>query len=286
MLTDLQCRNAKPREKGYALADGRGLYLNISPTGGKHWKSRYRFVGKLNWHSIGPYPEVSMAKARTEHQKIRDMVRNNINPAIHRQETKKRLLAEHEATFEVVAAMWFEHKKTRIVPKHAQAVWRGLEANLFPCFGKKPIRQIGIPDVLDALKKIEARGAHDLVRRIKQQCREVFAFAIIHQLTTHNPAAMFEAKDVFARYSKTHFASIEPDELPTFLGTIRHNKHRLQPITHIAIELMLLTFVRTSELIMARWEEIDFEKAEWLTRSPQLSLPYSSCDDASRARIS
>jgi hypothetical protein len=186
MLTDLECRNAKPRDKGYALADGRGLYLNISPTGGKHWKSRYAFLGKLNWHSIGPYPEVSMAKARTEHQKIRDMVRNNINPTAYRKETKKRLLTEHEATFEVVAGMWFEHKKTRIVAKYSKTVWRGLETNLFPYFGKKPIQHITIPDLLDVLKKIEARGAHDLVRRMKQHCREIFAFAIIHQLATYN----------------------------------------------------------------------------------------------------
>jgi integrase len=83
---------------------------------------------------------------------------------------------------------------------------------------------------------------------------------------------MFEAKDVFARYNKTHFASIEPDELPTFLGTIHHNKHRLQPITNIAIELMLLTFVRTSELIMARWCEINFDKAEWLIPPERMKM--------------
>lgn len=272
MLTDLECRRAKPREKDYSLADARGLYLAISTTGGKHWRSRYSFLGKLNWHSIGPYPEVSIAKARVENQKIRDMVRDNINPAQFRKENKKRLVAEHETTFEVVAKIWFDHKKTRIVPKHAQAVWRSLENHIFPSFGKKPIRQIGIPDVLDALKKVEARGAHDLVRRIKQNCREIFAYAIIHQLTSTNPAAMFEAKDVFARYDKGHFASIEPDEIPAFLGTIRHNKHRLQPITHIAIELMLLTFVRTSELIMARWEEVDFDKAEWLIPAERMKM--------------
>lgn len=277
MLTDLQCKNAAPKAKDYSLGDGQGLHLCITSAGGKIWRSRYSFLGKWKWYSIGPYPEVTIAKAREEHRNIREMVRNNIDPTSHRKTEKKRLLAEYEATFAKVADMWFQHKKTRIVEKHAKATWQRIENNLIQshdpkaALGAIPISKIDSTAILRALKVVEARGVHDLARRLKQNCGEIFEFAMVHGLVKANPAA-FKSDNFLSKYEKKHLPSIDPDRIPDLLKDIQQNKARMYRPTAIALELMMLTFVRTTELIEARWDEFEWDVKEWVIPAARMKM--------------
>lgn len=277
MLTELQCKNAKPKEKPYLLTDGRGLYLQVEPTGAKYWRFKYRYLGKQKRMAFGVYPEVSIAKAREKLQAARELLLDDQDPAEHKKAARRQLIAETEATFAKVADLWYQHKKTRIVEKHAKATWQRIEANLIKSYEPKaalgaiPISKITAADIIRALKVVESRGVYDLARRLKQNCGEIFEFALVNGLVSANPAA-FKSDNFLSKYEKGHLAAIEPDRIPDLLRDIQQNKARMYRPTAIALELMMLTFVRTTELIEARWAEIEWERKEWLIPAERMKM--------------
>lgn len=279
-LTDPIIKAAKPKEKPYKLSDGQGLTLLIQPNGSKWWRYRYRINGKEKMLSIGTYPNVTLKKAREKRVTADDLLKQSIDPSQHRQEQKQIAAIAAENSFESVARQWWNHWKHARTERHADYVIRRLEADIFPVIGNKPIHSITAPTLLMAIKKIESRGALDIAKRALSTCGQVFRYAVGHGLAERNPAADIKPSDVLKPTRKANYARLDQKDLPELLQKIY--EYDGQPLTRIALQLMALTFVRTGELIGARWEEIDMTAKQWRIpaermkmRSPHI-VPLSS----------
>ncbi len=270
MLTNTQIRNAKPKEKLYKLSDGRGLYLVVFPTGSKLWQFRYRFDAKDKTASLGKYPEVSLAEARDKCDQLRKKVANDIDPVEAKRVTKQVKKFAQENSFEAVARAWYASWATSRSPRHADYVIRRLEADVFPAIGKRPISEIKAPELVAMMKAIEKRGALDIAKRAFQTTGQVFRYAIAHALAERNPTADIKPSDVLASRRKENYARVDAKELPNLLRKIEG--YQGTPVTRLAIKLLALTFVRTGELIGARWEEFDLEAAEWRIPAERMKM--------------
>lgn len=272
MLTELQCKNAKPKEKAYPLADGEGMYLEIFPNGGKYWRMKYRYAGKQKKVAFGIYPDVPLFQAREKRMEAKKLLNQGIDPSMHKQEQKIRAVADAGNTFEGIAKMWFEHKSKNISKRYGDFMWSRIEKDILPSFGKKPIKAVTSLDIIQALKKVEARGVHELARRLKQSCDEIFRYAVSHGIAENNPVRNFDSRDVLVKYKKEHHACIEIEEIPDFLKALHSNNVRIYPLTRMAVELLMLTFVRTSELIDAQWNEINLKEKQWVIPAERMKM--------------
>lgn len=261
-LTDIQPRTAKPKDKPYKLADGGGLYLLVNTDGAKYWRMDYRFADVRRTLAFGKYPEVTLADARNKRLAARKLLDQDIDPG---QEKKERARAHAEAssnTFEKLARDWHANKLPTWSAATARDTIRRLEIDIFPEIGSMPIGAIKHQHMIAALRKIESRGAHEIAHRIKATCARVFTYASQQGIENRNPAA--DMKDVLKPFKAGHFAAITADELPAFLAAMDKNDARLFKPTRIALRLMMLVFVRTSELIETPWSEIDLDAGEWV----------------------
>jgi len=262
-LTEMQVRNAKPRGKPYKLFDGGGLYLEVAPTGSRIWRLKFRQLnGRENKLTFGPYPEITLQHAREKRLETRRLMLAGVDPGKHRDDARRVAAARRANTFEKIAREWHANKVPTWSDRTATAMIARLEADIFPEIGSIPIDEIKHRDVIAALRKIEDRGATEIAKRIKAVCSQVFSYAIQCGLTERNLVA--DMKDVLKTRRASHFAAIDADELPEFLGALERNEARMFQSTRIALRLMLLIFVRTSELIETPWSEIDLEKCEWI----------------------
>ena len=262
-LSFLQIKNAKPKEKTYKLSDGGGLYLEVTPAGSKLWRMKYRQAnGKENRLSFGAFPDVLPESARQQRDAARKLKAADIDPADARKE--KKLVAKEKAgnTFEKIAREWHNNRLGAWRESTAKDTIQRLEKDIFPSIGALPVGEITHKQVISALRKIEDRGAKEVARRLKATCARIFSYANQNGIVNRNPAA--DLKDVLKPVKAGHFASISPDELPAFLFAMKKNSARLYNPTWIAMRLMLLLFLRTSELIEAPWSEINLEKGEWI----------------------
>lgn len=261
-LTDVQPRTAKPKDKPYKLTDGGGLYLLVNTDSAKYWRLDYRHSGVRRTLAFGKYPEVSLADARERRLIARKLLDQGIDPG---QDKKDRNRVKSEAaanTFEKLAREWHTNKLSAWRQSTANDTIRRLEIDIFPEIGAMPIASITHQNMIAALRKIESRGAQEVAHRVKATCARVFSYAIQHGIIDRNPAA--DLKDVLKPVQAGHFAAITADELPAFLAAMDKNDARLFKPTRIALRLMMLVFVRTSELIETPWSEIDLETGEWV----------------------
>jgi integrase len=260
-LTDTAIRRAKSTGKLQKLSDGGGLQLHLSPAGGKLWRWAYRLQGKQKTLSLGAYPSVSLAQAREGRDAARRLLAAGTDPMEHKRATK---VARQEASgnnFEAVAREWWAHWKTTRSESHTGYVIRRLEADVFPKIGARPIAEITAPELVAMVKAAATRGALDIAKRVLQTTSQVFRYAIAHGKATRNPAVEIKPGDVLAPRRQTNYARIDARELPALLRKIEG--YQGTPITRLAIKLMALTFVRTGELIRARWSEFDLDAARW-----------------------
>jgi integrase len=260
MLSDVECRNAKPREKAYKLYDRDGLHLEITPTSKKYWRYKYYFQGKEKRLYIGAYPQVSLLEARDKLIAGRKALNSGQDPAELKREQKQLAKFAAAQTFKLVADEWYEQNKSRWSDSHAKNISYRLTKDVFPEIGDYPIANLKVPHVFSCLQKIELRG-HEMARRALQMTSQVFKHAARTGRVERD--ITFELKGCLKRPEKGHYAAIEVEELPTFVKKLYFNKARLYRQTELALQLMLLTFVRTRELIEAPWTEFDLEKAEW-----------------------
>lgn len=262
-LTEMQVRNAKPRDKPYKLFDGGGLYLEVVSTGSRIWRLKFRQAnGKENRLTFGPYPEITLQEAREKRLETRRLMLQGVDPAKHRDATRRVAADQLANTFEKIAREWYANKVPTWSDRTANNMIQRLEADIFPQIGSMPIAEIKHRDVIAALRKIEERGAAEIAKRMKAVCSTIFSYAIQCGLTDRN--LVVDMKDVLKTKRASHFAAIEADELPEFLAALARNEARMFEPTRIAMRLMLLVFVRTSELIETPWSEIDFDKSEWI----------------------
>lgn len=269
-LTAIQVKNAKPKEKDYKLSDGEGLFLLVKKTGAKKWRLKYRYLNKENTFTIGAYPMISLQEARDAKFEAKRLLNQGINPNEQKKAEKQEKLINQENNFEAIALEWHDNRKSRWKEKYSTEILNRLKDDIFPHIGKIPIKEIEAPLLLEIIRKIEKRGALELSRRQLQKCGEIFRYAIATGRAVRDPSN--DIKEALKPMTKSHFAAIEVEELPEFLTVLRSNKARLYQTTQNAIWLMMLTFVRTGELIGARWDEIDFEKRRWIISAERMKM--------------
>jgi len=262
-LTEAQVKNAKGKSKAYKLFDGGGLYLHVMPIGSKLWRMKFKQAnGRESTLSFGSYPEIGIAAARSQREKARKLKAENIDPG---QDRKDRIRIGGEIavqTFERLAREWHNNKLPTWHETTARDTLRRLENDIFPEIGAMPIASITHRHMIAALQKIESRGAHELAHRIKAVCARIFSYANQQGIENRNPAA--DLKDVLTPVRAGNFAAIASDDLPVFLAVMKKNDARMFATTRIALHLMMLIFVRTSELITTPWSEIDLDGGEWI----------------------
>lgn len=271
-LTDATCKNArcpegKARER---YADSGGLYLEALPAGGKHWRWKYRIGGKEKRLAIGTYPAVTLAQARQARDEARKKLLDGVDPVQSKLDARLAVRVRMGTTFEAVTRVWFEHWRGPKTARHAEYVMRRLEADVFPALGNKPIADITAPQLLAMAKAIESRGALDIAKRALQTCNQVFRYAVAHGIIERNPGADVRPGDALKARKKTNYARLDGKEVPTLLRKI--DSYQGTAHTRLAMQLMALTFVRTGELIAARWGEFDLEAAEWRIPAERMKM--------------
>ena len=260
-LTETAIKKAKPGDKPIKLSDSRGMYLLVNPVGSKLWRWKYRVLGKEKVLSLGAYPDVSLAQARDGVDKARKTLAAGDDPMAKRKADKVATRTAAEDSFNAVARKWWANWKPARSEQHAGQVMRRFEANVFPYIGARPVSEIQAPELVAMLKGIEARGVSDLAKRALQTSSQVFRYAIAHGLAERNPATDIKPADVLVSRQKQNLARVESRDLPELLRHI--DAYRGTATTRLAMKLMAMTFVRTTELIGARWEEFDFDAARW-----------------------
>jgi integrase len=269
-LTDTEIRRSKPADAPYKLSDAHGLYLLVKPNGGRLWRWKYRFDGKEKLMALGTYPELSLVDARERHAKARKQFANGIDPMAERMTEKTAVVIATKHTFEKIAELWLEHWRGNKSARHSETTRSRLKNNVYPALGDRPISEIEPMELVKLAKDIEARGASDMAKRILQIVGMVFRYAVAHGYSKRNPAAEIRPSDILKPTRKTNMARIDAKELPALLRAVELYDGR--PLTRQAIKLMALTFVRTSELIGARWEEFDFEACRWSIPSERMKM--------------
>jgi integrase len=260
-LTDTEVRKAKAQNEAYRLSDSGSLYLWVTPAGGKLWRWAYKHESKEKLMSFGKYPEVSLALARERHAEARKLLANGLDPMAQRKAAKTAQKAAVENSFQSIASLWLEHWQDGKSPRHVEYVKRRMETDILPCLGARPIAEIEAPELVEMAKIIEQRGARDIAKRALETVGQVFRYGIAHGYSKRNPASEIRPSDILKSTHKVNYARVDAKELPQLLRTLE--VYQGTHVTRLAMKLMALTFVRTSELIRAKWAEFDLEAARW-----------------------
>jgi integrase len=259
-LTKLQVQHAKPQSKPYKLFDGRGLYLEVTPTGSRWWRFKYRIAGKEKRISLGVYPDVGLKDAREKLDEVRKQLAANIDPSGQRKAQKAAVIEKIENTFEAIAREWFKLNSPKWAASHGDKIIRRLEINVFPWIGARALREVTAPELLAVIRRIESRNANETAHRTLQACGRVFRYAIATARADRDPSR--DLAGALAPVIERHHASItDPKGVGALLRAIQTYNGSF--ITKCALRLAPLVFVRPGELRMAEWSEFDLDKAEW-----------------------
>ena len=303
-LSDLELRKLKTEDKPYRVHDGRGLFIEVSPTGGKLWRWAYRFQGKQKKMGLGQYPEVSLKLARERHIDGRRILAMGIDPMTQRKETRRQKAIETaerntqkttatwstatdpkgmveqalklkitpNSPFGVLAFHWWDHWKVDKDRGNADAILSRLVLNLFPALGSMPISGITSQHIILMVQSITERGAAEMAKRCLGLSKQVFEYATTQGYATLNPAAGIKPSLVIKAPSVVNRARVNAADLPGLLKAVDVYKGR--KIVQLMIQMMFLSFTRTGELLGAVWTEFDFEAMLW--RIPQERMKMKS----------
>lgn len=258
-LTALAISKLKPREKRYYVADGGGLCLLVAPSGLKSWHWRYRHNDKAQIIGLGKYPEVSLEQARKKRDEARAVHNTGVNPLRHRQAEKLRKGQESDNTFERICRALFKVKSASLTKKYAAQSLQRIELHVLPALGAMPITEITIPDVVSVVEAVAEKGTVETAHWVKQIISQTFRHAAQRGICQFNPAA--DMRNLLPKTEEKHFPCLPVSELPELLQKMQAYNGDL--LTRSAFHLLALTFVRTTELIAARWAEIDLDRCEW-----------------------
>ncbi|WPZ13639.1 integrase arm-type DNA-binding domain-containing protein [Nitratireductor rhodophyticola] len=281
MLTDMKIRKAQPREKQYKIYDSSGLHLVVTPAGGKLWRMRYRFGKKEQLLSFGPYPTISLSAARQARDDAKALLRDGKNPAVAKK-LRRTSANSGEGSFESIARQWYQLHKDNWVKRHAEDVISSLEKEVFPILGSEPIRDISAADVLAALRPIEARGAKETARRIRQRISAVFVFAVASGLAETDPAAMVKKAMAPMRKGKQP-AIVDLDAAREMIAKVE--AETAHPVTKLALRILALTAVRPGTLATTPWSEWTPLEDTWRIPAERMKLRLHYKDDAARDHL-
>lgn len=267
-LTDLKVQSIKAADRPLKITDGDGLYLHISPSGTKTWRFDYRFDSKRYTLTIGKYPLVSLAEARIKRSEAKKLLLDGHDPSARKRQQKERVRASVEDSFRIIGSRWFESKE-----KERSQAWRDanklyLERDLYPALGKYSIQEITSKMLLDLLEKCAETRGLKTADRVRGTAFQVFQYALFKMKIDLNPAARLkqwaEIPDV------KHRPHLQENEIGEFVDSLDAYVGLIT--TKLAAKLLLLTFVRKSELLEAEWNEFDIENEKWLIPASRMKM--------------
>jgi integrase len=258
-LSEIQVRNAKPKDHEYKLMDGYGLFLLVTPTSGKLWRFDYRLGDKRKTMAIGTYPAVSLAEARQRREDAKKLLANSVDPSEIKKAQKAAQVEAAANTFEAIARDWHANSKPDWSDNHAERLLKRLEQDVFPFIGSKPISDIKTPEIVEILKRVATRTL-ETAHRIKTAFYHIFHYAKLHGKIENNPAA--DLRKILPTVKYTHMAApTDPKEVTPLLRAIDAFEGSF--IVKCALQLAPLVFVRPGELRKAEWSEFDLDAATW-----------------------
>ena len=268
-LTDTAARNAKPRQKSFKLSDAKGLYLQIEPNGSKLWRMKYRFNSKEKRLSFGPYPTVPVAQARERQLEAHRLLSNGVDPGEFKKQSKRAAIVAGANTFGAVAREWLLKFSAGWAKSHSSKVLLRLDNDVLPWLGPRPISSIEADEILEVVRRVEARGALETAHRCLGYCGQIFRYAIATGRAKRNPAS--DLRGALPPTKSTHFASItQPEGVGELLRAMDGYQGSL--ITRCALRLAPLTFVRPGELRKAEWLHFDLGAAEWCIPGDRMKM--------------
>ena len=259
-LTDVTVRTAKPRDRTYKLSDSGGLYVEITPAGGKRWRWKYRIEGREKLLSMGVYPDVPLVAARGRRDDARKLLASGVDPSVHRQAAKAAQAESAANSFEVIAREWFVKHQSGWAESHSSKLLTRLEKDVFPYIGSRPISEITAPELLKTLRRIEERGALETAHKARFSCGQVFRYAIATGRTERDISA--DLRGALPPVVVKHIASITD---PALVGPLLRvlDGYQGTVVVRAALKLAPMFFMRPVELRTAQWADIDLEKGEW-----------------------
>lgn len=263
-LTAKQIDAAKPTERDYKLSDASGLYLLVKKSGGKYWCLKYRFAGKEKKLSIGVYPDISLAQARFERDAARRLLIEGKDPSQEKQNKKQEEKVRNAGTFKAIAEEWFIHQSQKWSERHYRENKARIENHVYPAIGNRPVTDIKPMEMLSCLRSIEKSGTLQTLRKTRQTCVRIFAYAIVTGRATSNPADYLDTVLLSPLPSTNRSLAVE--KMPLFINDMINN-HK-NPIMSLATRLLMLTALRSHELRFVRRDEID-------TKNGLLEIPAS-----------
>ncbi|MGZ3598107.1 MAG: tyrosine-type recombinase/integrase [Syntrophales bacterium] len=258
-LSDIKIRTSKPSDKQKKLFDGDGLFLLVTPQGGKYFRLKYRFDGKEKLLALGTYPEISLADARQRRDEARGQIAHGIDPGAVRKAQKQAETSETE-TFEVITREWHTKFTPTWTPGYAEKLLSALDRDVFPWLGKRPIKELKAPELLAALRRIESRGTLETAHRMRGLLGQIFRYAVATGRAERDPAA--DLRGALPQPNERHHAAItDPKEVAPLLRAI--DGYQGHFVVKCALRLAPMLFVRPGELRHAEWAEIDLDETAW-----------------------
>lgn len=260
-LTDTTARNAKPAEKQFKLADEKGLFLLISPAGGKYWRMKYRYAAKEKTLALGVYPEVSLKEARIARDDARKLLSNGVDPGALKKAEKVARIAAAGNSFKAVSLEWLVKQMPRWSERHHERITRRLEQYAYNDLGSLPVSEVKAPTVLAVLRKLESKRTLHTAAKVRQAIGQVMRYAVATGRAEYDPTASL--KGAIETYAVKHMASVtDPKKVGAILRMFDafDGTHTV----HSALRLAPLLFARPGELRQMRWADLDMDAGLWL----------------------
>lgn len=247
-LTDAKCRALKAADKPIKAFDGGGLHLYVTPAGAKVWRLAYRVAGKPQTMSLGPYPSVTLAQAREKRDQAKASLAAGADPMAPRRASRQEVMTLKDAC----ATFWSGRKD--VSPSYLANATRAIEMHVTPLIGERPVGEITREELLRALMHLDAEGKHQYVRKVRMWLAQVWDWAVEQGHAQNNPARLIRPEKAFGKTAVEHFAALEVSEMHEFMQRLEAERE-LQSV--LAAKMLALTWVRTNELRMMLWTEID-----------------------------
>ncbi|WP_137168096.1 integrase domain-containing protein [Salinimonas lutimaris] len=269
-LNATQVKQAKPKDREYNLADGKGLSLRIKPNGSKLWIFNYTrpHTKKRSNIGFGAYPDISLAEAREERERCRKLLARDKDPKEHKDNEKSRAAQAAEATFEAVARKWFIVHSSKVAEGTMKNIKRSFDNDIFPYIGKVPIERLTAPKAIQVINSIVDRGSHEIARKVARRMNSVMTYAVNAGIVHSNPLAGI--KELIPSTKVKHQLTLPPEELPDLMKALRYSSARVT--TRCLIEFQLHTMVRPGEAAEAKWAEIDFKESIWAIPADRMKM--------------
>ena len=279
-LSDARLRKLTEPGKHF---DGGGLYLELTPAGGRYWRLKYRFAGKEKRLAFGVYPDVSLKEARDRREAARKALDRGEDPGDLKKAAKEKAVHEASNSLEAVTNDWLAHHAPRWTPTTMARIRASLEADIFPSLGSRPMASITAREIMAAVQKIEARGSGEMAGRVLQRIKAAFRYAVVHHRIESNPMLDLVPSEVLKPRQTKHRPALAERDLPEFLKKL--GDYQGDVSTRHALQLLILTAVRPGEARGARWDEFDLDARLWRIPAERMKMRTEHLVPLSRQAI-